>query len=81
MRYILDHTVWMDATSWVYLIGAVLLFAAVLLISWKKIHDLKKQEKNLEEQLSSDDSARPAESADLNFMDDYYKNSPEGKKA
>ena len=79
MRYILDHTVWMDASSRIYLIAAVLLFAAVLLISWKKIHDLKKQEKNLEEQLSSNDSARPAEGVDLNFMDDYYKNSPEGE--
>ena len=80
MRYILDHMVWLDPSSLPYLIAAVLLFAAVLLISWKKIHDLKKQEKNLEEQLSSDDSARPAEGVDLNFMDDYYKNSPEGEK-
>ena len=47
MRYILDHTVWMDATSWIYLIAAVLLFAAVLLISWKKILDLKKHGENL----------------------------------
>lgn len=80
MRYILDHTVWMNAESKIYLIASIVLFIGILLISWKKIRDLKKQEKSLEEQLSNNDSVNPSDGANLSFMDDYFAGSPKGEK-